>query len=287
MKLNLGISLLLPEYSIEQTNILTLKNNQSEINSLQIMFTKNILSKKDIFNIKFIIKTINFKFIYVHASYKLNIGGELIPTSNDLYNIGFDIFIKEIIYAIKINADGIIIHMGKNVKRKNDNDTVYNNMITFVIKLFEKLKKNNILKKSKKKFIILFETPAGQGGEMCWDILDFVNFILSFKSTYFYEQIGVCLDTCHIYQAGYDLNNIKIIKKLHKILSQIKNKIKLIHLNDSFYELGQRIDRHASIGNGFINTNNLIKFILPYIELPLILETKPPYQIQFDLLNKL
>jgi len=292
MKLNLGISITLPinwKFEIpEYSSNITEKNNIDELkpfNSLQIMFSKTNLSVKEISNIKKIIKKIKYKFVFIHASYQINIGSEPIIMNNNLYNPGLDIFITEIKNAIKLGTSGIVVHMGKNVKNQYEPDDVYNNMVNFVIQLFNKIKQNKILSKSKK-FMILFETPAGQGGEMCTDISEIVNFIQIFKPTDFYKNIGLCIDTCHIFQAGHNLNDLQEIKRIHQILEPIKDKIILIHLNDSKYDVGNHLDRHAQIGKGKIIVNNLIKFILPYKNIPLILETIPPYKNQIDNLTK-
>ena len=282
MKLNLGYSISLPlpkqitEYDIIH-NIQSINNLSKNFNSIQIMFNKTKLSDNEIDNIKNIIK--NYKNIYVHASYQINIGSELILTKNDFFNIGFDILINEIIYANKINAKAIIIHMGKNVKKQYNIKHVYNNMIKFVIELFNKLENLNIKTK------LLFETSAGQGGEMCYDLQELVEFILVFKDQSFYKNIGICIDTCHIFQAGYNLNDNNVIKNIHKIFKPIQNKISLIHLNDSVKDYGMHIDRHEQIGKGKINVDKLIKFILPYKKLPFILETLPPYEKQVYLLK--
>jgi endonuclease IV len=153
-------------------------------------------------------------------------------------------------------------------------------MVIFIVDIFNKLKNNKLI------FNILIETVAGQSGEMCYNLNDFVNFIQRFKDLYFYDNIGVVIDTCHIFQAGYDLNNDLELKKVHKIFSPIKNKIKLIHLNDSYHEVGRKIDRHEQLGKGKIKINSLIKFIKPYINVPMILETSPPYDKQISLLDK-
>jgi deoxyribonuclease-4 len=294
LNLNLGISITLPinsEFVIpEYANDINNKKDLMEVdkfsslNSLQIMFAKNNLSGKDISNIKNIIKRIKYKYIYIHASYQINIGAEPLLLKDNMYNPGLDLFLTEIINGIKIGAHGIIIHMGKNVKNKYEPDDVYNNMVNFVIQLFNNIKKNKILSKSKK-FQILFETPAGQGGEMCSDISQIVNFIQIFKSMDFYSNIGLCIDICHIFQAGHNLNEISEIKKIHKVLEPVKEKIKVIHLNDSHHPLGSHLDRHEQLGKGHIIIDNLIKFILPYINLPLILETKPPYDDQIKLVT--
>jgi deoxyribonuclease-4 len=298
LKLNIGISISLPvnwNFIKEKTSNKSVNDNEfnminneimfSNFNSLQIMFSKNNLSNIDISNIKKLIKKIKYKYIFIHASYQINIGSEPIILENDLYNPGLDIFLTEIKNSINIGAMGIIIHMGKNVKKQYETNNVYNNMVNFVIQLFNNIKKNKLFSKSKN-FMILFETPAGQGGEMCSDINEIVNFIQIFKPTTFYSNIGLCIDTCHIFQAGYNLNDIKEIKKIHQILEPIKEKIKVIHLNDSVYPLASHLDRHEQIGKGHILIDNLIKFILPYKNLPLILETRPPYNEQIKLINK-
>ncbi len=167
--------------------------------------------------------------------------------------------------------------MGKNVGKKNSNAHIYNNMVKFIIEIFARI--------IKPKLQILLETPAGQGGEMCWDLIEFVNFILKFKNLKYYKYLNVCLDTCHIFQAGYDLNNMQIIKQIHKILTPIKKKIQLIHINDSFNKVGMHIDRHEQIGKGFINVKNLVLFVIVYKFTPMILETSKPHKTQINKLE--
>lgn len=282
IKLGYGISLPIdtnneiPEYSVENINLI--KKLSKKFDCIQIMFSKTSITSFELEEIKSLLK--NYKLIYVHASYQINIGAELLPSQTDLYNTGIDILLNEIEWAKKINANGIVLHMGKNVKNKYDPIIIYNNMVKFVIELFKKLsKKNNNVK-------ILLETPAGQGGEMCWNINEFVEFIRIFSQQYFYPQLGICLDTCHMFQAGLDFNNSNAIDEVHRILELVRDKIKLIHLNDSFHPVGSRIDRHEQIGHGYIQTDQLIKFIHPYKSVPMILETVGPYEEQIKLIKK-
>lgn len=297
-KLNLGLNITLPieSFAIKYKNIqkktqekiqekIHTENIFDSFNCLQIMFSKTNLSTGDISNIKNFVSKIKFDHIFIHASYQINMGAEPILSKDNLYNPGLEIFLTEIKNGIGVGAEGIIVHMGKNVKKQYEADDVYNNMINFVIQLFYEIEKEKIIKKSPK-FMILFETPAGQGGEMCHEIIELVKFIQIFKNTDFYNNMGLCIDTCHIFQAGHNLNDKKEIKKIHKILDPVKDKIKVIHFNDSYHPMGKKIDRHEQIGNGHIKINNLIKFILPYKNLPLILETKPPYENQLKLLKK-
>jgi len=282
LKLGYGVGLPLnykeevPEYITD--NIKLIKSLSVKFKYIQIMLTKSKLSLEEIKQIKSIIK--DYEEIYVHASYQINMGADLIPSESDLYNTGIEIFLNEITLSKKIDAKGIVVHLGKNVKNSYDPIHIYNNMVKFIIELFKKLGSKKI------KLDILLETPAGQGGEMCWNLNEFVEFITKFKSLPFYSQLGVCIDTCHIFQAGYDLNNSKIIKKVHKIFEPIKDKIKLIHLNDSYHQVGARIDRHEQIGRGQIQTDKLIEFIFPYKHIPMILETVGPYDEQINNLTK-
>ena len=283
--LNLGYTISLPFdnnendtiYKLEDINII--KSLSKNFNCIQIMFTKTKLSLLEIKNIKKLLK--NYKNIFIHSSYQINIGTDLVPSQTDLYNTSIDILINEIELAKKIKAKGIVVHMGKNVKKKFDNEHVYNNMVEFIIEFFKKIKTKKI------NTSILLETSAGQGGEMCSNLNDFVNFILKFSKLYFYYQLNICIDTCHIFQAGYDINNIKIINQVHKIFYPIKDKIKLIHLNDSYYSVGSHIDRHEQIGKGMIQVDKLIKFIYPYKTIPMILETIGPYEDQLSFLSNI
>lgn len=275
----IGLPLRLPLDNKKKSEYITddiksIKILSKKFKCIQVMFTKINLSHDEINQIKSNIKY--YKEIYVHANYQINIGADLIPSHTDLYNTGIEILLNEIMWSKKINAKGIVVHMGKNVSNRYDSVHIYNNMVKFIIELFKKIK---LIKIS---IPILLETPAGQGGEMCWNLNDFVDFITRFKSLPFYSQLCVCIDTCHIFQAGYDLNNSKEIKKIHKILNPIKDKIKLIHLNDSYHPMGTRIDRHEQIGLGKIQTDKLIEFILPYKYIPMILETVGPYDKQIN-----
>ena len=283
-KLKLGYSVSLPfnikskipEYA--EDNVKLIQTLSSNFDCIQVMFSKSKLTSNELKQIKSILT--NYKFIYIHASYQINMGADLIPSQTDLYSTGIEIFLNEIEYGNKIGAKGIIVHMGKNVKNKYDMTHIYNNMVKFIIELFKKLKTKKII------LPILLETPAGQGGEMCWDLKEFVEFITKFSKLNFYFQLGVCLDTCHIFQAGYDLNDIKVIKQVHKILEPIQDKIQLIHLNDSYHSIGKHIDRHEQIGKGHIQINKLIKFVYQYKSIPMILETIGPYEEQIKKIEK-
>ncbi len=119
---------------------------------------------------------------------------------------------------------------------------------------------------------VLLETMAGKGSEIgrsfeeLREILDRVH--LSGK-------MGVCLDTCHVWDAGYDIVNDleSVLREFDRVVGL--NRLKAVHINDSMNTLGSHKDRHARIGEGQIGTEAFVRIINhPALrELPFILET--------------
>lgn len=96
--------------------------------------------------------------------------------------------------------------------------------------------------------MLLLETMAGQGREV-GTIADFHYILAGLRWT---ERVGVCLDSAHLYAAGWDLTTAEGCQQLVREL-EVKiglERIKIIHLNDSLVPLGSQRDRHASIGKG-------------------------------------
>ena len=94
------------------------------------------------------------------------------------------------------------------------------------------------------------------------------------------SRVGVCIDTCHAFTAGYDLSSIDSTKKVFQEFNNIIGfkYLKGMHLNDSKKKLGSRVDRHDSIGKGYIGYD-VFKFIMKsdkFNNIPLILETINP-----------
>lgn len=120
--------------------------------------------------------------------------------------------------------------------------------------------------------MILLETMSGQGTEVGYKFEQMRSIIDKVKHS---ELVGVCMDTCHIYSAGYD-----IVNELDNVLEEFDDivgieKLKCIHLNDSMREFGSRKDRHEKIGQGTIGLK-AIKNIVTHPQLrniPFFLET--------------
>ena len=120
--------------------------------------------------------------------------------------------------------------------------------------------------------IVLLETMAGKGSEIGRTFEELTNIIDNVKLK---EKLGVCLDTCHIFDGGYDIvNNLdRVLNEFDSIIGL--NKLKAIHLNDSMNILGSHKDRHAKIGEGNIGIDTLVNVInnSKLRELPFYLET--------------
>lgn len=125
---------------------------------------------------------------------------------------------------------------------------------------------------------ILLETMAGKGNEVGSTLEEIKSIIDLVK---YPDKIGVCLDTCHLNDSGYDVGDFdNLLEKINKLIGL--DKVGCIHINDSKNEKGSHKDRHENIGFGTIGFDNLIKVI--YNEklenVPKILET--PYVTKDD-----
>ncbi len=148
---------------------------------------------------------------------------------------------------------------------------------------------NKILKENQTT-IVLLETMSGKGSEVGSRFEELRQIIDKVELK---EKLGVCLDTCHISDAGYDIiNDIEgVIKEFDEIIGL--NKLKVIHLNDSKNPTGSKKDRHEQIGKGFIGVEAITKIINyePIKDLPFILETPHDdlsgYESEINMLKKL
>lgn len=137
----------------------------------------------------------------------------------------------------------------------------------------EKISKvlNEVLKKDMKTKVLL-ETMASKGSEVGGKFEEIGEIM---KRVSLNEKLGVCLDTCHVYDAGYD-----IVNNLDAVMEEFDKKIGIdklcaIHLNDSKNALGSKKDRHEKIGQGYIGFEAIKRIInrKEFKNLPFILET--------------
>ena len=107
------------------------------------------------------------------------------------------------------------------------------------------------LKRPRQKVKILLETTAGQGTGLGYRF-EHLAWVLSHVRAP--DRLGICLDTCHIFAAGYDLRTPKTYRATMREFDRTVGlgKLMAIHLNDSLKDFGSRVDRHAHIGKGKI-----------------------------------
>ena len=206
----------------------------------------------------------------VHASYTINLAKQW-----DSYTPHVQAFINEIETASFIGAFGIVVHMGKQLDLSLQD--AYNNMFTSLIYVHNKTKHTNVK--------ILLETSTGQGSELCYKLEDLAYFYNKFakhKLSGVSERFKLCLDTCHIFAAGYDLRNKKLVKAYIESFDSLigLQYVSLIHLNDSRNDLESHVDRHENLGDGYIGSEGLKAWVSYFKKLgvPFVLETPGDYK---------
>lgn len=121
---------------------------------------------------------------------------------------------------------------------------------------------------------ILLETTAGQGNSIGHTFEQLAAILALVERP---GRFGICLDTCHVFAAGYDVRTPSTYRRTMNAFNEIigLRKLLAIHVNDSRRELGARVDRHAHVGRGKIGRRGLRNFVTdPRLErIPMILET--------------
>lgn len=223
---------------------------------------------------------IELENIVVHAPYIINLANN---EKKESYLFAIDFLKDEIKKAYALGSEKLVLHPGSFVNL--DLDTGIKNIINA---LNEVLTPNQAVK-------ICLETMAGKGSETCFKLEHIKRIIDGVK---YPDKIMVCLDTCHLNDAGYDMGDFdSFLKEFDKIIGI--DKIGCVHINDSKNEIGTHKDRHENIGFGTIGFDNLLKII--YDErlknVPKILETPyvsldggkdrsyPPYKFEIDMIR--
>ena len=121
--------------------------------------------------------------------------------------------------------------------------------------------------------VTCLEITAGQGTSLGYKLEHLAEILAMVKAP---ERMGVCLDTAHLFAAGYDFRGRKYAKFRKQLESTIGiGRVKVLHLNDSKKELGSRVDRHDHIGRGLIGIEGFRPFVRDkaFKKIPKILET--------------
>jgi len=197
-----------------------------------------------------------------HCTYLINLGS----SDNKTFYGSLSMFRKELEYAAAHGCQYLVIHVGKY------KDADLKTGMAQVAKAINKARDDII----KYKVMVLLETVAGQGTEIGVKFEELAE-LLAMMDADLKQHIGVCVDTCHIFAAGYDYRDAKkadaVVKNLDRTVGL--ERIKLIQVNDSKGDLGSRLDRHEHLGQGKAGLDGLRAFLThPKIKnIPMILET--------------
>ncbi len=165
--------------------------------------------------------------------------------------------------ADNLDADYVVLHTGSS-GQENENDARKRTINAL----------NTLSDMNPGKAKILLENTAGRRGDVSSRLQDLAEILYEHKGGIIG---GVCIDTCHAYAAGYDLNNndglSEFVNEIDKYLG--RNNVKLIHLNDSKKVCNSKVDRHEHIGKGNIGKEALKNFVIhpAFDSIPIILET--------------
>ncbi|MHB1698305.1 MAG: deoxyribonuclease IV [bacterium] len=226
----------------------------------QLQWSGNELNFDDVFSFKECIVSHNLTVV-THLSYLVNLGS--IDETIKEKSIGG--IISEIKRCRLLGIKYLVFHPGSN-KYLAEEETIKEIALNL----------SSIIKQTAefKDVILVVETTAGQGNQIGYKPEHIARiFELAGDS----ERLGVCIDTCHIFAAGYDIRTLAGYDEFMKSFENIVgfNKLKVMHLNDSLKPLGSKVDRHAPIGKGYIGLD-VFGFIVNDKRLkgvPLIVET--------------
>ncbi len=224
---------------------------------------------------KKVMKEHNMKIedIIVHAPYIINLAND---NDDAKYNFSINFLIQEVKRCEEIGIKYLVLHPGSHVGLGIEKG------IQNIIFALNKVNESN------DSVIILLETMAGKGSEVGSNLDEIKEIIDGVTDK---SKIGVCLDTCHLSDSGYDITDFD------KILDELDKKIGLsylhcVHVNDSKNVRGARKDRHENIGYGMLGFDNLIKIIYNkrLDNIPKILETpwyedRPLYKEEIEMIK--
>lgn len=218
----------------------------------------------------------------VHAPYIINLANTVNPST---YEIAVEFLALEIERTIAMGSQILILHPGSHVGAGVE---------AGIDRIAQGL--NEVLTREQNCHIAL-ETMAGKGSEIG---RSFEELAALFDKVTLNDKLYVCMDTCHMHDAGYDIVHDfdGVIHRFDQLIG--KDRIALFHINDSKNERGAGKDRHANIGDGFIGTDAL-RYVVhhpDFLHLPKILETPyipsltnldkkvPPYKEEIKLLRQ-
>jgi len=216
--------------------------------------------------------------IVVHAPFLINLGNTL---SAQVFEHGIGFLQSEIERTEALGSSQIVLHPGSHVGAGTK---------AGIARIVEGL--NEVLT-DKREVQVSLETMAGKGSEIGSSFEELAAIV---DGVVHNERLSICLDTCHIHDAGYDVRDDfdGVLEQLDRIIGL--NRLKVVHVNDSKHSRGSRKDRHENIGHGHIGLRAM-RYVVRHPQLssiPKLLETpsigekkyvNPPYKHEISLLK--
>ncbi len=180
---------------------------------------------------------LGIKPVVIHTQYLLNLAApdaEILSKSRAALD-------DNMLRAARLGADFVVTHIGSH--KGTGLDAGIERICQSVAETLDRAKPGTML---------LLENSAG-GGNSVGSCFEDIAAILSCLPSYS-DRLGVCLDTAHLYGAGFDLSSAEAVAQTFDEFDRIVgfDRLKLLHLNDTNVELGSKRDRHANIGTGRI-----------------------------------
>ncbi len=218
---------------------------------------------------------IDINNVVVHAPYIINIAN---AKDEGIYELSKKVLKDEINRTAYIGCRYLVLHPGSHLGLGIE---------VGLSRIIDAL--NEVLKDDNSEVMVLLETMAGKGNEM-GSTFEQIAYIIEHVERK--EKIGVCFDTCHTHDSGYDLitDFDLILEEFDNIVGL--NNLKVIHVNDSKNIRGASKDRHENIGKGYIGLDTLkrivnhekLENVIKILETPYI-DGNAPYKEEIELLR--
>ncbi len=222
------------------------------------------LSEEDIENFKSNCSKYNYtpSQILPHDSYLINLGS---PKEEGLQQ-SRGAFIEEMRRCRQLGLDRLNFHPGSHL-----------NMISITECLKLIAESINIALEKTEGVTAVIENTAGQGSNLGYTFEQIAEIIVMVEDK---SRVGVCIDTCHAFAAGYELSTKEGFTKVFENFDNIIGfkYLRGMHLNDAKKEVGSKVDRHSSLGEGMIGIEafKMIMSDMRFNGIPLIMETPEP-----------
>jgi len=220
-----------------------LRGHDLGCNTIQI-FTKSsvqwkerFLEEQEVAEFREVRKKVNINPVISHNSYLIN----LASADKELYEKSIDAMINEMQRCELLGVNYLVIHPGSH--RGCGEEFGIEKIVCALDRIHEQTKGYGVK--------ITLETTAGQGTVLGYKLEQIAHIIERVEKS---SRLAFCLDTCHVFAAGYELRTDEGYERLLKEIEDIigMEKLKVIHINDSKKDLGSRVDRHENIGRGLI-----------------------------------